>query len=427
VQVLGRYPAYDRLDAPGSYPDQDKVEAFRVALQPGEIPALGIIRLSVRSTRRAPRPIAPVDAVRAVPGGLRASWARVRVPRGGGFGLESGEANHAPLLRIESERDEGDTYTFEPVGGDRPLRAAWSRSASTVWRGPLIAAIERRWNIRGRAHGTVSARLDAGSRLLRLVITGVNTGRDHRLRLVFPLGAGDGTSVAGMQFGAVSRVHERHRPEDFPGEWPVATAPLHRWVSAPGLTLLVRGAFEYERTQQGELALTVLRAVGELSRGSLRARPGHAAWPQPAPAAQEPGAFRVELGVTLRWVTEQSSPDAWSELDRLAEEFHGAPAGLMLRYGLDVPAGLAGPALSGDGLSFSALTPRERGSGVVARCVNLTDSPQDGIWTWPRPVRRAFLARLDETPVRRLPVSRGGRQVRFTAAARATVTVVVEP
>ena len=48
------------------------------------------------------------------------------------------------------------------------MHARWQR-ARLVWPGPLVAALERGWTISRRAHGTVALRLDAGSRLLRIV------------------------------------------------------------------------------------------------------------------------------------------------------------------------------------------------------------------------------------------------------------------
>jgi hypothetical protein len=125
-------------------------------------------------------------------------------------------------------------------------------------------------------------------------------------------------------------------------------------------------------------------------------------------------------------VTPGSGPREWEALERMSEEFHAAPAAMMLRYGIDVPARVAGPVLEGAGLSFRALKPRERGEGVVVRCVNLSSREVRGSWTWARPIRRAFLARLDEAPVRRLPLSGNRRQVRFTAAPRAIVTLLIE-
>src|SRR5439155_716194 len=64
-----------------------------------------------------------------------------------------------------------------------------------------------------------------------------------------------------------------------------------------GLALLAPGFFEYEWTSRGDLIMTLLRAVGELSRGDLPTRPGHAGWPTATPLAQCLGPCRVELAL----------------------------------------------------------------------------------------------------------------------------------
>src|SRR5207249_9990773 len=131
---------------------------------------------------------------------------------------------------------------------------------------------------------------------------------------------------------------------------------------------------------------------------------GHAGWPVATPSGQEIGPFRVELALSTVAVREESPPSEWEEVERLAEEFHAPSAGLMLRYGIDVPSSVAGPELEGAGLAFKSLKPREQGEGVVARCVNLTGLPVRGLWRWPSAVSRAFLARLDESVVEEIPL-----------------------
>src|SRR5439155_21878376 len=64
-----------------------------------------------------------------------------------------------------------------------------------------------------------------------------------------------------------------------------------------GHALLTPGFFEYEWTRRGDLVLTLLRAVGELSRGDLPTRPVHAGWPTATPLAQCLGTSRVELAI----------------------------------------------------------------------------------------------------------------------------------
>src|SRR5690606_35673192 len=85
---------------------------------------------------------------------------------------------------------------------------------------------------------------------------------------------------------------------------PQATAPMRHFVAAAddhrGLAVLARGLHEYEAipTPGGiDLAVTLVRSVGWLSRDDLASRPQGAGPSQPTPEAQCPGPQRFELAV----------------------------------------------------------------------------------------------------------------------------------
>jgi alpha-mannosidase len=419
-QILTVTQAHERLDSPRDYPEQDRVWAVRVALAAPLVSPLGLTMLDV--IERAPRHRTVRDGVEARDG-LRTGWGAVRVtPSGFVLNVRRRALRLAPLLT--SEVDGGDTYTIQPVAGDRPLAARWGR-ATVVWPGPLVAAIARPFRIGGRVRGMAFLRVERGSSLLRLVIEGENRAAGHRLRLRVPVAA-RGRATADMAFGPDERQLVRFKASDYLLEWLATTAPMHRYVSGGGWTLLTRGLHEYELLRDGSLAVTLLRSVGELSRGDLAARPGHAGWPVATPAAEGRGAFRVELALAPVSATVGSGPDAWDAVEEVAEEFHAPLAGLMYRSGVEVPRAVAGPQLEGAGLAFRALKPRDDGPGVVLRCVNLTRRPQRGRWVWPVPVGRAYRARLDETVIAEIATRANRRVIPFEAGPREVVTVVVE-
>ncbi|NIM51185.1 MAG: hypothetical protein GTO22_18360 [Gemmatimonadales bacterium] len=426
LQVLDWYPGFERLDSPRDYPIQDEVAAFRVALEVHDVPALGTKAFHVQSK---PAQTSTGEHVWVSGRRLLGAWFSVEQGSEPGFSIHdrAGDRWFTGVGAIVSERDEGDSYTFEPEPGDRPLHAQWG-STRAVWNGPLVAAVARDFTVGDRARGMLYARLDARSRLVRLVVEGENLRGNHRLRMVFPLpeGCSGEQCIADMQYGPVFRVRETFSVDDFPREWPVRAAPMHRYVSVPGgLTVFARGLFEYE-LKEGAVAVTLLRAVGDLSRGNLRSRPGHAGWPSVTPEAQELGKFRAELAVAPRSVTRDSSPAEWAEIEGLADEFHAPLASLMLQYGIEVPDVVVGPELEGDGLAFKAAKPSEGGDALVLRCVNLTSSAIRGAWKVPFPVVRARRVRLDETGQGELALSEGGTRLEFEAAPREVVTVQVE-
>src|SRR5690606_10485667 len=92
-------------------------------------------------------------------------------------------------------------------------------------------------------------------------------------------------------------------PREMAAELPPPTAPLHRYVSrhapAGGATLYSDGLAEYEAGGDGSIAVTLVRAVGQLSRADLAERPGHAGWPAPTPDAQSLGGFCALFGLLL--------------------------------------------------------------------------------------------------------------------------------
>lgn len=427
MQVLARYEAHERVDSPTDYPHQDVVTAYRVALWPGWIPSLGLRAYRVVAGAPGARVRHPVrvDGDRLV---MR--WGTVGADPEGGFAaiMRDRERSFAGLASMESERDEGDTYTFQPVEGDRPMAARWG-SVRSVYDGPLLATLARDFVIGRRARGTVYARLDAGSRLLRFIVEGTNLAGQHRLRVRFPLpdSAATDLTVADMQYGPVVRQCRRLDVRRFRREWPVAAAPMHGYVSVPGgHTVFARGLFEYELTADRAIAVTVLRAVGELSRGDLTARPGHAGWPTATPDANELGRFRAEFAVASATVGPHSTALEWDRVERMAEEFHVPLAALMLRYGIDVPRAVEGPALTGSGLVFKALKPAEEGNALILRCVNVTAEPARGVWAFPFVVTRAHRARLDETRRDEIGISADGREIAFEAGPREVVTIRVE-
>ncbi|HEY9227953.1 MAG TPA: glycosyl hydrolase-related protein [Gemmatimonadaceae bacterium] len=202
------------------------------------------------------------------------------------------------------------------------------------------------------------------------------------------------------------------------------TAPLHRYVSlfneTRGSTVFSDGLGEYEARSDGTVLVTLLRAVGELSRNDLPERPGHAGWPAPTPAAQSLGPFEAAFAVLLHG---PRLPATIDEIERAADDVFLPMTGDTLRSVLSVPDPVAGVELVGSGLAFSTLKESESGEWLVLRCVNLLEQEVSGVWRLPFEVREARLARLDETTMSEL-VSNGA-EIPFVAGPRAVVTILV--
>jgi alpha-mannosidase len=266
--------------------------------------------------------------------------------------------------------------------------------------------------------------LTANSPLIRLQLDGTNRDRDHRLQFGVRTDIREPEVYADAAFGAVHREPLVVPKADKEMETPPPTAPLHRYVSLfdanCGATLFSDGLAEYELLHGGSVLVTLVRAVGELSRNDIPERPGHAGWPSPTPRAQSLGAYSARFALLLHGPRTRQVLD---EIERAADDALLPLEGRTLRSALAVPAPIAGVELVGTGLAFSALKESEDGDWVVARCVNLLDEPVDGCWRFGAPVLEARYARLDETPLEPLEVT--ANRVSFRAGPRAVVTVVV--
>jgi mannosylglycerate hydrolase len=300
VQVLATRAGESRSAGMRHYPDQDEVDRVWIAFRAPAVAALGTRSLSPRAGEL------PVEesGVTVEHGQLANGLVSVRVSRSGILALEdhrTGE-RYTELCDLEDEADRGDLYTFSR-GPGRSVRGGRALSQAIVCAGPLIGAIETRWSMRSAGEGEIGVRqlvvLEAGSPVVKVRLDLDNGAADHRLRARFPVGAGQ-ESIAGTAFGMVRRpVPTADRVDEM--EWRVPTAPAHRYVAAGtrerGLAVLSPGFFEYEWSEGKAVAVTLLRAVGELSRNDLPERPGHAAWPTPTPDAQEPGRHTIHLAV----------------------------------------------------------------------------------------------------------------------------------
>jgi alpha-mannosidase len=232
--------------------------------------------------------------------------------------------------------------------------------------------------------------------------------------------------VAGAQFGSVERARPRIERRKYPRETPVPTAPAHRFAAVAakgrGLAVLAPGFFEYELDRRGDLAITLLRAVGALSRDDLPTRPGHAGWPIATPEAQCLGGERIQLAIAP--VTRGEVEDG-TTLPELWEDAFLPVQGIWLRQATPLSPEPIDITLEGDGLVFSTLKPAERGRAMVLRCYNATSQPTAGAWHFGAPVASAHRARADERQLHEIRLGEAGRFVPFHAAPHEIVTIMV--
>ncbi|OLC19652.1 MAG: hypothetical protein AUH33_05335 [Chloroflexi bacterium 13_1_40CM_68_21] len=205
---------------------------------------------------------------------------------------------------IISEGDRGDEYTYSYAGptmgsrgivGSRSATVSGDRATVTVdlvLRLPAGLRDDRLARSPDLVDCPVRAAisLDADEYRVDVSLTVRNQARDHRLRVLCETGTRALTHHAGAAFATIERLNR------FPVrrgwiEPASAEACLHDFVAVKGgtsgLAVGVDGLREYSVLHDGgTIAITLLRAVGFLSRGDLPERRGHAGPELATPSAQ---------------------------------------------------------------------------------------------------------------------------------------------
>ena len=428
TQPLRDKTGVELTESPLHYPDADKVRLTRMLAWVDDVAGYGTRSLhtevgagegEVPNVGTLPSQVVPAaSGERHIENGLlRVEWnARGEVRVQGTDGRRISR-----LIRLEDQDDRGDLYTPSPRGA---LRVAKFIDARITRRGPLRASVTTMWRVADDPPVRVRLSLDAGTQWIRVRIDGTNNRPDHRLRLVIGTDVDSGEAWADAAFGPVRRTPLIVPVEDTAAERPPPTAPLQRYVSLfageVGATLISDGLAEYEARDDGTVAVTLLRAVGELSRSDLPERPGHAGWPARVPGAQAAGPFRAMFALLPHGARSAATLD---EIERAADDVLLPLRGRSLRSALEIHRPTRGVELSGEGLVFSACKMSETDEWIVLRCVNLTGERSAGEWRlgWtPSAVRQS---RLDETPGAAL--TSDASVVRFAAEPHAVVTILV--
>ena len=427
-QRLATRHGRNRIESARHYPDNDIVRSYLVARYVEAQPGLSIRPLG--------GPVNPPSTpfVTATKRELSNGPMQVALDKRGAVKLNAGNRELRDFLLIEDRQDTGDLYT--PSIG-RVIARPKLTGQQRVYAGPLVGQLHQDWTLSPERRKAappstlgLSLRLTAGSPLLELHIRGVNRAKNHRLRLGIVTGLENPSVFADAAFGPVERKPLTVLPDDRRMESPPTTAPLHRYVSlfakTRGMTIHSDGLAEYEVDADGIVWITLLRAVGQLSRNDIPERPGHAGWPEATPVAQSRGPFVAKLALHVH---HGFSAQMLHEIDRESDRFLNPMRGFTIRGMANEPSLSQGIELSGTALSATTIKESEDGRSVVLRCVNLSDREQSGLWTLPVPLDAAHYARLDETPEQRLdPADRdGGASVAFTAGPRGVVTILVTP
>ncbi len=238
---------------------------------------------------------------------------------------------------LVDDGDRGDEYTFSYAGPTVSSSGAAGVRRTTVTGDRATVAVDLVLELPAALREDRLARspervacavraeisLDSGARRVDVRLAVTNAARDHRLRVFCDTATRSLTHVAGAAFAWL----ERDTRVSGHGGWierPTPERCVHDFVAvrsaARGLAVGVDGLRDYAVLHDGRtIAITLLRAVGWLSRGDLPERRGHAGPALETPSAQCPGenAYRYcvvplvdddDLGRAAREVAELITP-----------------------------------------------------------------------------------------------------------------------
>lgn len=395
-------------------PDQEDWEVEFVAR---DVPAFGWKRVHLRPSDRVND---EEDDGREISAGSVA----VTADDDGRLSVRFVDGEYHGLCGLEDTGDRGDTYDFDAV--------PWNAHAECV-------SIERRRHASGVQHLSVrsvidvptlspdrsapdpgpthpveilhEARVSPGLDRVDVRVRVRNTARDHRLRMLFPTGAPVDSFLAATTFDVAERTTAKTDDSGWIHPAPT-TFPCQGWVSANGLTVVAPGLPEAEVTQDGVIAITLLRAVGWLSRHDLHSRPGPAGPALHTPGAQCLRTFEAHLSL-LPGLDPRAARDA--ELGLLATVAGAAPL---------YPDGQPLVAIAPRELVLSALKPAEHTPGLVLRVLNPTDDAREAVVELGFDASAASVVRLDESPTDG-GCTLDGRTLRFGVPPRALRSVLI--
>ena len=383
-------------------------EAWRLTVRAAErrrilacvpMPALGwsAIEVVAGDTADATGSEPVADAVTASQRRLDNGLVAIEVDDDGTFRLEGGGVKLEGVGRIVDGGDLGDSYNYGPPSPDviveTPTEIEVVAGPSGPLRGRLTIRRRFEWPVgidpreRVRTSATVptdvitTLEVQAGEPFVRVEVSFENRSRDHRVRFHVPLlGAATGSSAQG-QYAVVDRGLE---VEGGHGEVPLATFPAHGFVQTEGVSALLDHIVEYEVVDGRELALTLLRSFGWISRNANPYREDPAGPEVPVPGAQLIGQRSMRFALMPHagsWAT--------ASVVATAERYQHAP--LVVRgtgpVGAEGAAGTeaaggaapsgAGLAIEGDGIVLTAL--RRRGDWLEVRVVAETASATEAV------------------------------------------------
>lgn len=289
------------------------------------------------------------------------------------------------------EGDAGDEYNFSPpVEHDIKLSSSefkarvetYNLGAKASMKISVMMALPSRLEGQCRSAELVYSPISTevtiwpGSKRVDIRTEIENRASDHRLRVAFPTDVMTEKASADYHYQVIERdVEPKSKGENWV-EVPPTTHPQLCWVDvsdgSKGVMIANRGIPEYEvrKSPNGVVIyLTLIRAVGWLSRDDLVTRKGHAGPALPTPEAQCLRKMSFEYSLILH-------EDTWlkSEAYLQGRCFAYPPLGVAVNEPVEeLPKEMSFMRVEPKELVVTALKKWERGDGMIIRFYNISD------------------------------------------------------
>ncbi len=238
-----------------------------------------------------------------------------------------------------------------------------------------------------------------------------NTARDHRLRVHFPAPFATDSGSQDGHFEVVDRPVGLPAFDDTWGEQPRPEVPQRAFTDVTdgisGLMVANRGLPEVQvlKNSQGnaEIALTLVRSVGWLSRDDFSTRNGHAGPFMETPGAQMLGKWSYEYSIIPH-------SGNWQSAFRHASAFETPLRAIATgSHPGSLPPSLSFVETTPDTFVVSAVKPAEDGRGWILRGYNITgEALSVTIKTW-KSFGKVELVNLAEEKQSTLKIDQDGR------------------
>lgn len=254
--------------------------------------------------------------------------------------LRQGNVTLSDFLVIQDDGNDGDTYDFSPLRGDKPLNLRFEQAVVTKSVCQQVMTLAGKFELpvdlsQRLAHQpttksitmTLTITLREGQDLPSFHLTVDNKVFDHRLRLKVALGETPEHAIASVPFGFLQRPVNQPIPKDWAKqyvEYPIDIEIFDKLVALQGksktVTVYGQGLKEYQ-VIDSDLYVTLMATTGQLGKPNLVYRPGrasgdttkkgHVMIPTPMAELQQTLVFDFAIGINSGAFDEANASRLW--------------------------------------------------------------------------------------------------------------------